>query len=419
MLSPTFFYLFALAALSIALGIQLILLPWLVVGQLALSSVWVGWVQAAVLLPNLLLLLFGGLSADRGKGTRYLVPLLMVNIVLHGVLAYVVHYSWLSIALLISYSVMLGVSNAFVQPWREYLVKQVGESVTEAGLFSKGLQSLVAKTSLCVYVGQAIGVFIASFMDAIGAQGLLLIQLAMVALSIIGFRCLLARLSTIRVESDRVELPTSASEPMLASLRAGWCDMWSLPALRSLVCIVAFNGFFHMGVFIVALPLLVQQMYGQSVEYYSGLQFTFLVGTIVTTLVVIIKNGLDNPGKRVIFSLLYGGVILFALSAKPTVIGLFILLFFWGVVVGVSANMGRSILQTLAPEPCRGRIISIYQLALFGFAPLGALCAGYAIHWWGVVTVLKASGIASLLMFLAMMATRALWEVVVHPEKSD
>jgi MFS family permease len=80
--------------------------------------------------------------------------------------------------------------------------------------------------------------------------------------------------------------------------------------------------------------------------------------------------------------------------------------------------MGRSILQSLAPEHCRGRIISLYQLALFGFAPLGALFAGYAIHWWGVIELLKISAIASLVMFMGLMATRALWEVEVEPDKT-
>ena len=87
-LSPHFFYLFSLSVLSVALGIQIILLPWLVVDQLSLSSIWVGWVQAAVLIPNLLLLLLGGVSADRGNGTRLLVPLLLINMCVHGVLAY-------------------------------------------------------------------------------------------------------------------------------------------------------------------------------------------------------------------------------------------------------------------------------------------------------------------------------------------
>ncbi|MGS2717621.1 MFS transporter [Eionea flava] len=412
-MTPHFFYLFALSALSVALGIQLILLPWLVIDELSLSSVWVGWIQAAVLIPNLLLLLLGGLSADR-DGVRYLWLVLLVNGLLHGMLAYIIHSHWLSIVLLLGYAGALGITNAFVQPWREYLLHQVNHHSESHS--DDGLPSLVAKSSLCVYIGQAAGVFLSSTMDIIGSEQLLLIQLCLVGLSIFGFyrvQHLLSSLAVNKIDNNTggKNALSHRSQPIIELLKTSWEEMWCLPALRSLLCIVAFNGFFHIGVFIVALPLIVQQVYGQSVIYFSGLQLVFLLGTIVTTLAVIFKKGLDSPGRRVIFGLLYGGVILLSISAKPTIVGLFVLLFFWGVVVGVSATMGRTILQSMAPDHCRGYMISLYQLCLFGFAPLGALFAGYAVQWWGVMDLLKVSGIASLLMFAALMGVRALWDV--------
>ena len=97
----------------------------------------------------------------------------------------------------------------------------------------------------------------------------------------------------IEKEGDK---PTDLSHlPFVTVLQSSWREMWHLPALRSLLFIVAFNGFFHIGVFIVALPLLVQQVYGESVVYFSGLQLAFLAGTIVMTVVVIIKKGLIHP----------------------------------------------------------------------------------------------------------------------------
>lgn len=405
LLSAAFFYLFAISVLSIALGIQIILLPWLVVDYLALTPIWVGWVQAAVLIPNLLLLLVGGLMADKAKSLPWLVPLLIVNILIHAALAVVIHYHWLSILLLLFYALLLGVTNAFIQPWREYLLKQTNSDPKQHGR----LQTMVAKSSLCLSVGQAIGISLSSLMDTLGAEALLYIQAGMVLLAALSFSCLRRALPL----STHQETSGATSTELPIGIIEGIKDIWSSGALRSLIAIVAFNGFFHIGVFIVALPLLVQQVYRGSVDFYSGLQLAFVIGTIVTTLIVVYKGALDSAGRRIIFGLLYGGVILLALSAEPTVVGLFILVFFWGVVVGVSANMGRSVLQSLAPDSSRGRMISIYQLSLFGFAPLGALFAGYTIEIWGVLTLLKISGIASLVAFMATMMTRSLWEIEV------
>lgn len=407
MFSAPFFYLFGISVLAVVLGIQIIVLPWLVVDYLSLNAVWVGWVQATVLVPNLLFLLVGGALADKAKVLPWFVPLLLVNMVVHSVLSIVIYQGWLSVMILLVYAALLGVSNAFIQPWREYLLKQ-----TQNEHSHDLLQKLVAKSSLCLYAGQAVGVAIASLMDVIGVETLLLIQAAMVALGAMSF----TRLRRLLLVSSQDTTPVDDASDSLLWSGIGSCirDVWRLPDLRSLMAIVAFNGFFHIGVFIVALPLMVQQVYGESIHFYSGLQFAFVMGTIITTVVVVYRGGLDSPGRRIIFGLLYGGVILLALSAKPTLIGLFILVFFWGVVVGVSSNMGRSVVQRLAPESSRGRIISLYQLALFGCAPLGALFAGYAIELWGVLALLKMSGIASLVVFMATMTTRSLWDVEVN-----
>lgn len=370
---------------------------------LALSSFWVGWVQTAVLIPNLLLLVLGGVFADKGQGVRWLVPVLAVCAVLHGVLALSLYQSWLGIIGLLLYAILLGISQAFIQPWREYLLK---------AMHQQQLQTTVARSSLCLAAGQAVGVGLASTIDFFGEQVLLLVQVGMVVFAMVCFSMLKQYMPN--VQASLQPLPHQQTHRDL--LVAGFKDVWQLPALRSLIAIVAFNGFFHIGVFIVALPLIVRQVYGESVGFYSGLQAAFVVGTIIATLVVLYRRFLNDPGKRVIFGLLYGGVILLALSAGPTPFGLFSLVFLWGVVVGISSNMGRAVVQSLSPEHSRGRIISIYQLALFGFAPLGALFAGYAAEIWGVLGLLKLSGIASLIGFMFTLGIRELWDVQVQED---
>ena len=392
------YYLLGLFCLSIVLGIQVIMLPWLVVDYLLLNSVWVGWIQAAVLIPNLLLLLLGGVAADRGHGTRWLVSVIIINGFIHGGLALLVANTWLSIMTLMAYAGLLGVVNAFIQPWREYLLKSI-ESVQ--------LQTMVAKSSLCQHTGQALGVGIASLMLIFDVSVLLVVQFLIMLIAAYCFGQLSGH-HTISQPSTRQEGISYSS-----LMKSGLADIWQLPVLRSLLLIVAFNGFFHIGVFIVALPLLAHQLYGANVGFYSAFQLAFIFGTITTASIVVLKKQLDAPGRRVAFSLLYGGVILLAISAQPTLWGLLALLFLWGVVVGVSANMGRTILQALAPENCRGRMIAIYQLALFGCAPLGALCAGYMIQWLGVIALLQWSGIASCIAFAMTLLTRELWAIEV------
>lgn len=396
--SPIIPYLSGITFLSIALGIQIVLLPWLVVDHFELGSTWLGWLQAATLFPHLLLLLQGGVLADKNQGLRWFLPLLLGVMVLHILLTLLLWLGDLSIFLLLGYAALLGSLNALMQPWREYFLKQ---------LQPEGLQQIVAKSSLCLYGGQAIGAILSSQMNVLTPAGLTTLQFFSVLFAVV---CLYRPIKTLKTEKRSKEVAHSSG----VMLKQGLKEVWQLSAIRSLIAIVGFNGFFQIGVFIVALPLLVTQVYGQSVDFFSGLQLVFVLGTLTTSLVVVYRRFLSDPGRRVIFGLLYAGVILLALSGRPTPFGLFMLVYLWGAVVGVSTAMGRSLLQSLAPEASRGRMIAIYQLALFGCAPLGALCAGYIIEHWNVLMLLKAGGVASLIAFGAMLLTRSLWEAQVE-----
>ncbi|MFT7492277.1 MAG: hypothetical protein ACI80S_001877 [Pseudohongiellaceae bacterium] len=68
-------------------------------------------------------------------------------------------------------------------------------------------------------------------------------------------------------------------------------------------------------------------------------------------------------------------------------------------------------LQSSTDPEYMGRVISIYQLTLFGFAPLGALCAGIAISSLEVLMVLKLSAIMSFIAFAGTFFIRSLWDV--------
>ena len=405
-LSPFTLYLWVIFLLSIVTGLQIIALPWLALDYLGLSPWALGVVQSAVLAPSVLLLVVGGVSADRGVLRRQWLWLLLLYGAVHGVLLLLLGLQWLSLGALLVYGLMLGCIAAFMQPLKEYLT----------GLFAEEhLQSRLAKHSLFQSIGQGVGIALATPLYLWRVESLPLVQLGLVVLALgcfLGFMRrsgdLLSADNTRAEQQDKDDVGGKLSWSLLAS---GFHCCWQSVVLRSLIALVAVIGFFHIGVFIVALPLLAKEIYVGDVAFYSILQGLFLAGTIATTLVVVLRGPLDAPGRRVIFSVLYAGLILLGLSAGPTQYGLLLLVFLWGVVVGVSSNLGRAILQSQALAAYRGRAISIYQLALFGAAPLGAFFAGIATEYWGVLWVLKVSAMASFVAFFATFLTRSLWDL--------
>lgn len=393
-------YLWSVSATALALGIQIVILPWLSVGVLHLPAVQVGWVQSAVMLPNVVVLLLGGMLADRGYRLYGLLGVCAMAAVLHSVLGLLVYEEQLSLLILLGYAVALGTLNAFNQPLRESLLPVLDESA---------IQKNFSKLFFFQYLLQSAGVLLAGQYVLLGVDNVLFIQSAAMILALMGYVSLRQKVRKYSVVSES----TASFESFLQAMMAGFTYVWQQPVLRSLVGLASFNGFVHMGVFIVLMPLLIRDVYDLSGRHYAFTQFSFIAGAVVANFWLIRKGEVRKPGQSVLFCLLYTGVLLLGLSAKPTVTGIYILCFIWGVVVGVSTSLGRSLLQSQVEQHFRGRVSSVYQFALYGSAPLGALASGYCVHYFSALQLLLGAGVLSLVVFAMLLTTKSLWQVSI------
>lgn len=393
------FYLAAVALAAFATGAQLVVLPWLAVNELQLPANQVGWVQSAVLFPSLLLMLLGGAVADQ-RQTPALLPLLyLLMVACHGAMLWVLNAASLELMSVLVYAACLGAVAAFIHPLRDRVLPRLIEAPSQ-------LQSSVVKVSLCVYVAQAVGVSVAGQVDTLGFQWMIVTQA--VALLI----CALFLFVVLRHASEpKRDRSCNSLHGASISIGDGLAFVRHHPVLKHLIALVGFNGFMHIGVFVVALPLLSRDVYQQSALHFAGLQLAFVVGGVVATLMILRRGSVDQPGRAILFSLLYTGIIMLAISAKPTLTGLLLLVFAWGVVAGVSASLGKALLQQQVDDRFRGRALSIYHLALFGGAPFGALVCGYAVQYHGALALFKIGGGLTLGVFVLYLGVRALWNI--------
>lgn len=400
-------YLVAIGFAAFATGMQIVLLPWLAVGELRLAANMVGWVQSAVLLPGVFLTLWAGAFADRARAVRFLPWVYGFILLSHlGVLLYV-GFDLLALPTLLIYAFCLGVFHAFVQPLRDKVLPMFVPS------FHK-VQTAVVQISLCVYVAQALGVALAGQSQKLGLVSLFTIQVGALLGCVWAFSVLLRR----QVAAGDAVAPASqgyGGSVRGASVYDGLVFVFRHRVLRHLMILVAFNGFIHIGVFMVALPLLVRDVYQLDAFYFSALQLLFVLGNIVATLALLRRGQVEHPGRAVLFSLLYAGVVMLAISARPTPTGLLFLVFVWGVVAGVSASLGKAIVQQQVDEDYRGRVLSVYQLALFGGAPLGALACGYVTDVWGCMRLFQIGGGLTLAFFVLSLGARPLWGAAALP----
>ena len=151
-----------------------------------------------------------------------------------------------------------------------------------------------------------------------------------------------------------------------------------------LLLLVSATGFLAFGVYLVGMPLLAREGYQGGAGLFALMQVSFTLGIVAANFSVSRqKDTFKRPGRLMIISFLGRGSLVFFIALLPNFWLLFPIIFAWGAFSGLSMTLGRTILHNQVPHSHRSRAASVYQLCLFGGAPLGAWVCGYAIEHTG------------------------------------
>ncbi len=109
------------------------------------------------------------------------------------------------------------------------------------------------------------------------------------------------------------------------------------------------------------------------------------------------------PKGRVLqgVSVLFGGVLLLFALSRSLPLSLAILVA-TGFIMIVNTATTNTLLQTLAPDHMRGRVMSVFTFAFVGMGPIGALQAGFFADRFGAPATLIGGGIVCTLFAAAV-----------------
>ena len=358
-------------------GVNQVMIPWLVVGELHASPAWTGTVQMTAMLPNLVLLLVGGVLADRRQARRVLAALHALAVLPPLVLAASVASGALSIPIVMVCAASLGVLTAFANPARDSLLSQVaGHDVMRA----------VTGNTIAQFGAQALGMAVAGAARWFGSVPALAIQATFVGVG---------RIATRR-------LPERAAPPASPGIAPG--DFFSglrfvlgsdLRAVLALVCGIGltFNGSYY-----VLLPLLVRDVYGGDVSGVSLLLAMFPLGTIGGSLLLLARGGIRRKGRGLAASLAAAAACLVVAGRALPFPALVALTLCWGLAGAVFLNTSRTLFQERAPGTERARVLAVNQLGFTATGPVGALLSGFAAARFGPENALAIFGLGMLVL---------------------
>lgn len=382
--NPLGWHLSTVSAWFIPFGIQAVLYPWLVAFYLNEPAERVGFAQMCLLIPNLFLILFGGLIADRYDERTIMIRLHVVIAIPSLALAAIVASDGLSYSVLIGYALVVGTISAFMNPARDSMLNHVA---------GNNLQKAVIKASGVQFGVQIIGFLIAGSADRIGVVYILLLQASILLTGVY---------TAYKLPSGRVvgkgSYDQKSFHAIFDGLKIALGDRRLMPAIVINISI----GLFFMSTFMVYVPILIRDHYGSQSSTMALASIVFMSGTILATVILLRLKGIQRPARALMLALFLGGGAILSLSYQPPLPLLLLSLFIWGMGASISMSMGRSIIQEYSPPTHRARVLSLFQLGFMGGAPVGAVVMGQLIPMLGLGTTALLPPIAMLTVLLCI-----------------
>jgi predicted MFS family arabinose efflux permease len=334
--------------------------------QLSNSALLVGVVAGASALPVLLLSLYGGVVADRNDKLRLVRIAQSLLLVQASVLWWFTATGHLTIGWLIFLATVNGIISAFEIPARQsFIVELVGR---------EDLVDAIALNSAGFNLARVVGPSIAAVV--IGTLG----TAWCFALNSMSYLAVLAGLFMVHVPAwQRADTGASPIEGLLEGFRY----MRDTPLVNVLVRVVAVSAVFGIS-FLAMMPVVARNVLNSGATGYGVLLACVGIGALIGAL------SLAGLGQRVARGQLFmwatyafaAGLVVFSLMHRLAPAAAILVFVGFGMLLhGALAN---GLLQSIAPDELRGRVVSAYVFVAVGMVPIGSFIVGALARFIGV-----------------------------------
>ena len=184
---------------------------------------------------------------------------------------------------------------------------------------------------------------------------------------------------------------------MMGELRQGLSYVREERSIMALMVLGAATTFFGIPM-LTLLPVFAKDVFGSDVEGYSALLAFSGAGAVVGSMVVAWLGRFPRMGLTTLLVQVFFGVMITLLALNRSLYLTYLLLFVSGVALMIVLSCITSLVQLIAPNEMRGRVMSIYLVAFRGGMPLGSLVSGYLASISSAPTVLTLNGVAMLMV---------------------
>jgi MFS family permease len=366
---------------SIGTWMQIVAQNWLV-NSLTHSAFFLGLDAFLQQLPIILFSLIGGVFADRYDRRRTLLASQYIQMGTSAVLAMLMFFQVIQIWHILLLSFVTGLAQSFGGPAYQSLIPSLVDK--------KDLPNAVALNSIQFNVARVIGPLLFGLSLTVfrryGYSEPQAMNLCFL-LNSLSFVVVINTLMMLRVK----HIPPTSTKGVGDELKGGIAYVRGHESLGVLIVLAAATTFLGFAV-LTFLPIFAQKVFNEGAETYAHLMAFSGVGSIVGALLVAWLGKYKRMGPTALVVQAGYGLLIIAFALSRTLWLSDILLFFTGAALMVVFSTVTSLVQLIAPNDMRGRVMSIYMLAFRGGMPLGSLVSGWLAVSLGAPTVIGING---------------------------
>lgn len=358
---------------------QNIAMSWLVY-RITGSVFLLGVVSFANQIPSFFFSPVAGVITDKYNRKNIMIwtqVLFMLQALLFGVLTLAnVIEVWHIIAL----SLFFGFISVFDTPARQSLVVDLVDDRRNIG-------NAIALNSAIFNGARLIGPGIAGMVIAYTGEGICFL------INAASFLVIIVALSQIVIKHTKIEKENSN---MWLELREGYHYTFGTGSIKLLLIVLSLISLMGLPAFVL-LPAYAREILNGDSKTLGFLMSSAGVGAFLAALFLASRKGIKGLSGIISFTLFLFGIGVLGLSFITQQWIAYVFLFFCGFGMVASIAGINTIIQFVASDEMRGRVLSFYAIALMGMNPLGSFLAGTSASTIGLKYTLLIAGFACIL----------------------
>lgn len=354
-------------------------LSWLVF-RLTGSASLLGLVGFCTQIPIFFLAPLAGVLADRWNRHRAILVTQVLAMAQAGVLAGLTLTDRIEIWQILVLSVLLGVINAFDMPLRQSFF---AEMVTN----KKDLPNAIALNSSIVNAARLLGPSLGGLVISIGGEK------TCFAVNAVSYLAVLAALGAMRDLPKRTHRGHPA---VLHGLADGLRYAAGSGPIRWLLLLMGAVSVATMPMLIL-MPVIVSDVFHAGPQLLGFLLAASGLGALASAAYLALRRHILGLARLMTIGTAVLGLAMVGFATSKVVWISLGLMFVNGFCLMFQMAVTNTLLQTVVDEDKRGRVMSLYTIAVIGTAPLGSLLGGTLAEHFSAPLVVGLGGAACLL----------------------